>query len=86
MFTEAVATHNIGHNENTYLHANNTNITEGGMYPVGPCMVSICISKKHVEDEHVKEPEKSEKNKAETLGEDPCEGSIVATLTKAVEL
>ncbi len=31
-FTEAVTLHNIDHLENTYLHANNTNITEGGIY------------------------------------------------------
>lgn len=81
IFTERVTTHNIGHCESSYLHANNTNITEGGIYEVGPCSVPICASKKHVEDIKV-----SEKVKAETLGEDPCEGPTVATLAKAVEL
>lgn len=78
---EAVTIHNILPNESAPLHANDTNITEGGIYSVGPCCGPICMSKKHVDD-----LKSSEKVKAETLGDDPCEGSIVATLTKAVEL
>ncbi len=49
--------------------------------------MSICISKKHVDDnKSTEKPAKGSKLlKPETIGDDPCEGSIVATLAKALE-
>lgn len=78
---EAVSRHMDSHNEISSLPVNNTNITDGGIYEIGPKIVSIWAP-----NDHGKKPNTSKENDKKSLGDDACEGSIVATSAKSIEV
>lgn len=78
---EAVTRHMDLHNETTSLPVNNTNITDGGMYEIGPKIVSI-----RAPNDHGKKPNTPKDSDKKSLGDDACEGPIVATSAKSMEV
>lgn len=70
-----------GHYINPSSPVNNTYIHEGGIYELGVKIVPMCAT-----NDHVKCNKTTKENEENSIGEDACEGSISASLTKYLDL